>query len=111
MLRDAGRIQEVAGTTRRGILSPRGNRSPRRPPTGRPTGRARRWGRFRPPAATPVAKGPRPMVALSVQIEIAGGLSWARWRRLVREVDRLGYRGLYLCDHFLPGGSGYADSV
>lgn len=52
------------------------------------------------------------MVALSVQIEMARGLSWARWKRLVAEVDRLGYRGLYCCDHFLPGGSGgYADSV
>jgi alkanesulfonate monooxygenase SsuD/methylene tetrahydromethanopterin reductase-like flavin-dependent oxidoreductase (luciferase family) len=51
------------------------------------------------------------MVALSVQIEMANGLSWARWKRLVAEVDRLGYRGLYCCDHFLPGGGGYADSV
>jgi alkanesulfonate monooxygenase SsuD/methylene tetrahydromethanopterin reductase-like flavin-dependent oxidoreductase (luciferase family) len=51
------------------------------------------------------------MVALSVQIEIAGGLNWPRWKRLVREVDRLGYRGLYCCDHFYPGGPGYSDSV
>jgi alkanesulfonate monooxygenase SsuD/methylene tetrahydromethanopterin reductase-like flavin-dependent oxidoreductase (luciferase family) len=51
------------------------------------------------------------MVALSVQIEIAGGLSWERWKRIVPLVDRLGYRGLYVCDHFLPGGEGYADSV
>jgi alkanesulfonate monooxygenase SsuD/methylene tetrahydromethanopterin reductase-like flavin-dependent oxidoreductase (luciferase family) len=29
----------------------------------------------------------------------------------VAEVDRLGYRGLYCCDHFLPGGGGYADSI
>jgi alkanesulfonate monooxygenase SsuD/methylene tetrahydromethanopterin reductase-like flavin-dependent oxidoreductase (luciferase family) len=51
------------------------------------------------------------MVTLSVQVEMAQGLSWARWKRLVAEVDRLGYRGLYCCDHFLPGGQGYADSV
>lgn len=51
------------------------------------------------------------MVALSVQIESAGGLSWARWKRIVREVDRQGYLGLYCCDHFLPPGQGYADSV
>lgn len=51
------------------------------------------------------------MVALSVQIEMAGGLSWARWKRLVQEVDRLGYVGLYCCDHFLPPGQGLADSV
>jgi alkanesulfonate monooxygenase SsuD/methylene tetrahydromethanopterin reductase-like flavin-dependent oxidoreductase (luciferase family) len=48
---------------------------------------------------------------LSVQIEIAGGLSWERWQRIVPLVDRLGYRGLYICDHFLPPGEGYADSV
>lgn len=51
------------------------------------------------------------MVALSVQIEIAGGLSWSRWKRLVAEVDHLGYRGLYCCDHYLPPGQGYADSL
>lgn len=51
------------------------------------------------------------MVELSVQIEMAGGLSWERWKRIVREVDRFGYRGLYCCDHFLPGGEGFADSV
>lgn len=51
------------------------------------------------------------MVSLSVQIEMAGGLSWARWKRIVQEVDRLGYLGLYCCDHFLPSGQGYADSV
>ncbi len=51
------------------------------------------------------------MVDLSVQIEIAGGLSWERWARLVAEVDRLGYRGLYICDHFFPPGTGYTDSV
>src|SRR6266849_1542564 len=51
------------------------------------------------------------MVDLSVQVEIAAGLSWDRWKRLVREVDRLGYKGLYCCDHFLPSGPGYVDSV
>lgn len=51
------------------------------------------------------------MVALSVQIEMADGLSWERWKRLVSAVDRQGYLGLYCCDHFLPPGSGYADSI
>ncbi len=51
------------------------------------------------------------MVDLSVQIEIAGGLSWSRWKRIVPAVDRMGYRGLYICDHFLPGAGGFADSV
>jgi alkanesulfonate monooxygenase SsuD/methylene tetrahydromethanopterin reductase-like flavin-dependent oxidoreductase (luciferase family) len=51
------------------------------------------------------------MLALSVQIEMAGGLSWARWKRIVSAVDRLGFRGLYCCDHFLPSSQGYADSI
>ena len=54
------------------------------------------------------------MVALSVQIETAFGLSWPRWKRLVAETDRLGFKGLYCCDHFLPPPmlrDGYADSV
>jgi alkanesulfonate monooxygenase SsuD/methylene tetrahydromethanopterin reductase-like flavin-dependent oxidoreductase (luciferase family) len=50
------------------------------------------------------------VVALSVQIEIGGGLSWERWKRIVPLVDRLGYRGLYICDHFYAG-DGYPDSV
>jgi len=45
------------------------------------------------------------VVDLSVQIEIAGGLSWARWKRIVAAADRMGYRGLYCCDHFFPPGS------
>jgi alkanesulfonate monooxygenase SsuD/methylene tetrahydromethanopterin reductase-like flavin-dependent oxidoreductase (luciferase family) len=36
---------------------------------------------------------------LSVQIETIG-LTWDRWRRIVADVERLGYGGLYVCDHF-----------
>src|SRR5438093_9459687 len=50
------------------------------------------------------------MVALSVQIEIGDGLTWERWKRIVSLVDRLGYRGLYICDHFYAG-DGYPDSI
>ena len=50
------------------------------------------------------------MVDLSVQIEIGGGLSWERWKRIVPAVDRWGYRGLYICDHYYAG-DGYPDSV
>jgi alkanesulfonate monooxygenase SsuD/methylene tetrahydromethanopterin reductase-like flavin-dependent oxidoreductase (luciferase family) len=41
---------------------------------------------------------------LSVHVETAN-LTWPRWKRFVPEVEKLGYRGLYLCDHFttLPG--------
>ena len=48
---------------------------------------------------------------LSVQIEIADGLNWERWKRIVPLVDRLGFRGLYICDHFYPGSEGYSDSI
>jgi alkanesulfonate monooxygenase SsuD/methylene tetrahydromethanopterin reductase-like flavin-dependent oxidoreductase (luciferase family) len=52
------------------------------------------------------------MVDLSVQIEIAGGFSWERWKRIVAHVDELGYLGLYICDHFLGGREGaVTDSV
>src|SRR5215213_1541606 len=52
------------------------------------------------------------MVDLSVQIEIQGGFSWDRWKRIVAHVDRLGYLGLYICDHFLGGREGaVTDSV
>jgi alkanesulfonate monooxygenase SsuD/methylene tetrahydromethanopterin reductase-like flavin-dependent oxidoreductase (luciferase family) len=50
------------------------------------------------------------MVALSVQIEIGGGLSWERWKRIVPLVDRLGYKGLYICDHYYAG-DGFPDSI
>jgi alkanesulfonate monooxygenase SsuD/methylene tetrahydromethanopterin reductase-like flavin-dependent oxidoreductase (luciferase family) len=42
---------------------------------------------------------------LSVQIETFD-LTWDRWRRVVADAERLGYAGLYLCDHFaLPDGA------
>ena len=40
------------------------------------------------------------MVALSVTIEAQEGLTWPGWRRLVGEVERLGFAGLYRSDHF-----------
>lgn len=39
-------------------------------------------------------------VQISVQIEGAQGLTWPVWQELVREVDALGFAGLYCCDHF-----------
>jgi alkanesulfonate monooxygenase SsuD/methylene tetrahydromethanopterin reductase-like flavin-dependent oxidoreductase (luciferase family) len=45
------------------------------------------------------------MLDLSIQIEGVTGLTWPRWKRLVFEVERLGFSGLYSCDHFNgPGG-------
>lgn len=39
-------------------------------------------------------------VQISVQIEGAQGLTWPTWQALVRESERLGFTGLYCCDHF-----------
>ena len=40
------------------------------------------------------------MVAISLQIEGQMGLTWSRWKRLVAEVEALGFAGLYRSDHF-----------
>lgn len=40
------------------------------------------------------------MVKLSIQIEGAQGLTWPLWKQIVREVEELGFAGLYCCDHF-----------
>jgi F420-dependent oxidoreductase-like protein len=43
------------------------------------------------------------MVALSIMIEGQNGLTWPRWKRLVAEVERLGFAGLFRSDHFTNG--------
>lgn len=40
------------------------------------------------------------MVAISIMIEGQMGLNWPRWRRLVAEVEALGFAGLFRSDHF-----------
>lgn len=40
------------------------------------------------------------MVAISIMIEGQQGLNWARWKRLVTEVEALGFAGLFRSDHF-----------
>jgi F420-dependent oxidoreductase-like protein len=40
------------------------------------------------------------MVALSVSIEGMVGLTWPVWRRLISEIEQLGFAGLYRSDHF-----------
>jgi alkanesulfonate monooxygenase SsuD/methylene tetrahydromethanopterin reductase-like flavin-dependent oxidoreductase (luciferase family) len=40
------------------------------------------------------------MVDLSIQVEGFNGLTWQRWKRLVDEVETLGFAGLYCCDHY-----------
>ena len=40
------------------------------------------------------------MVAISLQIEGQNGLTWPHWKRLVTEVEALGFAGLFRSDHF-----------
>lgn len=40
------------------------------------------------------------MVAISIQIEGQNGLTWPYWKRLVAEVEDLGFAGLFRSDHF-----------
>lgn len=40
------------------------------------------------------------MVAVSLMIEGQNGVNWPRWRRVVAEVEELGFAGLYRSDHF-----------
>lgn len=40
------------------------------------------------------------MIALSIMIEGQDGLTWPRWKRLVAEVEALGFAGLFRSDHF-----------
>lgn len=40
------------------------------------------------------------MTAISIQIEGQAGLTWPRWKRMVAEVEDLGFAGLFRSDHF-----------
>src|SRR6185436_864252 len=40
------------------------------------------------------------MPAISIMIEGQDGLNWPRWKRLVAEVEALGFAGLFRSDHF-----------
>jgi hypothetical protein len=40
------------------------------------------------------------MTAISIMIEGQMGLTWERWKRLVVEVEALGFAGLFRSDHF-----------
>jgi F420-dependent oxidoreductase-like protein len=51
------------------------------------------------------------MVALSIMIEAQDGLTWPRWKRLVAEVERLGFAGLFRSDHFTNAGPPDKDSL
>ncbi len=45
------------------------------------------------------------MLELGLMIEAQNGLTWDRWRALVRAAERLGFAGIYRNDHFMnPSG-------
>lgn len=48
---------------------------------------------------------------LAIMIEGQNGLNWARWQRLVRAVEDLGFAGLYRSDHFTNGEPPEMDSL
>ena len=51
------------------------------------------------------------MVAISIQIEGQNGLTWHYWKRLVTEVEELGFAGLFRSDHFTNAGPPDKDSL
>jgi len=51
------------------------------------------------------------MIRISISAEGVGGLNWARWQRLVPEVERLGFAGLFCSDHFAPPFPAERDSL
>lgn len=48
------------------------------------------------------------MTPISVSIEGWFGLSWQQWKRLVAEIPRLGFAGLFLSDHLQISSAGSA---
>jgi alkanesulfonate monooxygenase SsuD/methylene tetrahydromethanopterin reductase-like flavin-dependent oxidoreductase (luciferase family) len=51
------------------------------------------------------------MVALSVQVEGWFGLNWPKWKRLVTEIEALGFVNLFRSDHFNVPSLGNVDSL
>jgi alkanesulfonate monooxygenase SsuD/methylene tetrahydromethanopterin reductase-like flavin-dependent oxidoreductase (luciferase family) len=51
------------------------------------------------------------MVALSLSIEGWFGLNWAHWKRLVAEVEQLGFAGLFVSDHLAISDPPAQDSL
>jgi F420-dependent oxidoreductase-like protein len=51
------------------------------------------------------------MVAISIMIEGQNGLTWPRWKRIVKEVEELGFAGLFRADHFTNANPPDKDSL
>src|SRR5436190_19717535 len=48
---------------------------------------------------------------ISISVEGEFGLTWPRWKRLITEVERLGFAGLYMSDHFNTSGTSAANAL
>jgi len=48
---------------------------------------------------------------LAIQIEGMLGLTWERWKRLVREIERMGFAGVFRSDHFTMDAPPDLDSL
>ena len=51
------------------------------------------------------------MLEIAIMIEGQNGLNWARWKKIVRLVEDLGFVGLYRSDHFTNGNPPDLDSL
>src|SRR6266404_1718607 len=51
------------------------------------------------------------MAAISIMIEGQNGLTWPRWKRIVKEVEELGFAGLFRSDHFTNANPPDKDSL
>jgi alkanesulfonate monooxygenase SsuD/methylene tetrahydromethanopterin reductase-like flavin-dependent oxidoreductase (luciferase family) len=51
------------------------------------------------------------MLEIAIMIEGQNGLNWARWQRIVRLVEELGFVGLFRSDHFTNSSPPDLDSL
>lgn len=51
------------------------------------------------------------MLEIAIMIEGQNGLDWARWKRIARAVEDLGFVGLYRSDHYTNGAPPDRDSL
>lgn len=51
------------------------------------------------------------MLDIAIMIEGQNGLNWARWQRIVRLVEELGFAGLYRSDHYTNASPPDQDSL
>ena len=51
------------------------------------------------------------MIEVAIMIEGQNGLNWARWQRIAREVEALGFAGLFRSDHYTNANPPDKDSL